>query len=115
MAYTIYSLMLALVNNCVAEMTVMMPVSGGFIRLAGAWVDDAWGFMAGWNFFLYEAILIPFEITALCTVLGYWSDNIPDAAVICVAIFFYACLNVLAVKLYGEAEFWLSGGKVIRK
>ena len=76
LAYTIYSIMLALVNNCVAEMTVMMPVSGGFIRLAGAWVDDAWGFMAGWNFFFYEALLIPFEITALCTVLGFWSDNI---------------------------------------
>lgn len=105
--------MLAMVNNCVAEMTVMMPVSGGFIRLAGAWVDDAWGFMAGWNFFFYEALLIPFEITALCTVLSFWSDNIPYAAVICVAIVLYAFLNVLAVKLYGEAEFWLSGGKVI--
>jgi amino acid permease len=23
------------------------------------------------------------------------------------------CLNVLAVRFYGEAEFWLSGGKVI--
>ena len=47
LAYTIYSVFLGLVNNCVAEMTVMMPVSGGFIRLAGQWVDDAWGFMAG--------------------------------------------------------------------
>lgn len=26
---------------------------------------------------------------------------------------FYSTLNVLAVKAYGEAEFWLSGGKVI--
>jgi len=58
-------------------MTILFPVSGGFIRLAGHFVDDAFGFMAGWNFFLYEAILIPFEITALTTVLGYWSDNIP--------------------------------------
>ena len=105
--------MLGLVNNGTAEMTTLMPVSGGFIRLAGAWVDDAFGFMAGWNFFLYEALLIPFEITALCTVLGFWSDNIPAAAVIAVAIVLYALLNVLAVKAYGEAEFWLSGGKVI--
>ena len=90
-----------------------MPVSGGFIRLAGEWVDDAWGFMAGWNFFIYEALLIPFEITALCTVLSFWSDNIPYGAVIAAAIVLYALLNVLAVKLYGEAEFWLSGGKVI--
>lgn len=47
LAYTIYSCMLALVNNCIAEMTIMMPVSGGFVRLAGEWVDDAFGFMAG--------------------------------------------------------------------
>lgn len=113
LAYTIYSIMLAFVNNCMAEMTVYQPVSGGFIRLAGKWVDEAFGFMAGWNFYFYEALLIPFEITALCTVLGYWRDDIPAAAVIAVCIFLYGCLNVLAVKVYGEAEFWLSGGKAI--
>ena len=53
MAYTIYSIMLGMVNNGIAEMTTHMPVSGGFIRLAGTWVDDAFGFMAGWNFFIY--------------------------------------------------------------
>ena len=50
LAYTLYSCMLALVNNSIAEMSTAYPVSGGFIRLAGKWVDDAWGFMAGWNF-----------------------------------------------------------------
>ncbi|KIV99436.1 uncharacterized protein PV09_08867 [Verruconis gallopava] len=113
LAYTIYSIMLGFVNNSIAEMTVYQPVSGGFIRLAGKWVDEAFGFMAGWNFYFYEALLIPFEITALCTVLSYWRDDIPAAAVISVCIFLYACLNILAVKIYGEAEFWLSGGKAI--
>lgn len=49
-AYTIQSIFLAMVNNCIAEMSTAYPVSGGFIRLAGKWVDDALGFMAGWNF-----------------------------------------------------------------
>jgi amino acid transporter len=49
-AYTIQSCVLAMVNNCVAEMSTAYPVSGGFIRLAGKWVDDALGFMVGWNF-----------------------------------------------------------------
>jgi amino acid transporter len=89
-AYALYSIMLGLVNNCAAEMTVYMPVSGGFIRLAGKWVDEAFGFMAGWNFFLYEALLIPFEITALNLVLSYWRDDIPAAAVIAVCIVLYA-------------------------
>ena len=51
LAYTIYSGILGLVNNCMAEMATLHPVSGGFIRMAGKWVDDAFGFMAGWNFF----------------------------------------------------------------
>lgn len=80
-AYVIYSCMLGLINNCMAEMTVLHPVSGGFIRMAGHWVDDAWGFMAGWNFYLYEGLIIPFEITALNLVLSYWSDDIPVAAI----------------------------------
>ncbi|ERS98131.1 hypothetical protein HMPREF1624_04911 [Sporothrix schenckii ATCC 58251] len=112
-AYTMYSCILGLVNNCIAEMTVYMPVSGGFIRLAGHWVDDAWGFMAGWNFFLYEALLIPFEISALSVVLSYWRDDIPPAAICAAAIVAYILLNIFAVKTYGEAEFWLSIGKLI--
>lgn len=37
--------------------------------------------MAGYNFFIYEALLIPFEITALSTVLDFWSDDIPPWAI----------------------------------
>lgn len=61
MGFTIYALFLSLVNNCMAEMSVFMPVSGGFIRLGGKWVDEAFGFMAGWNFLIYELVLIPWE------------------------------------------------------
>ncbi|KAL4929928.1 amino acid permease/ SLC12A domain-containing protein [Aspergillus undulatus] len=113
LAYTIYCCFLAMCSNCLTEMSTYMPVNGGFIRLAGKWVDDAWGFTAGWNFFLYEAILIPFEITAISLVLSYWRDDIPPAAICGACVFLYGALNILAVKAYGEAEFWLSGGKVI--
>jgi len=43
LAYTAYSCLLALVNNGCAEMTTYMPVTGGYIRLAGEWVDQAFG------------------------------------------------------------------------
>ncbi|KAK7736721.1 hypothetical protein SLS53_006931 [Cytospora paraplurivora] len=112
-AYTLYSCLLGLVNNCMAEMAVYMPISGSFIRFAGKWVDGAFGFMAGWNFFLYEACMIPFEITALSLVLTFWRDDIPVAAVCGVCIALYAAINVFAVRYYGEAEFWLSSGKFV--
>lgn len=84
-----YCCFIALVNNCMAEMATLMPVPGGFIRMAGKWVDDALGFMVGWNFFLYEAILVPFEISALNAVLTYWRDDIHPAIIITVTIALY--------------------------
>tara|TARA_R110002003_G_scaffold236_9_gene17150 strand:+ start:4251 stop:4649 length:399 start_codon:yes stop_codon:yes gene_type:complete len=41
LAYTIYTCMLGLVNNSMAEMACYMPISGGFIRMAGHWVDES--------------------------------------------------------------------------
>ena len=52
-AFILYCVFLAAVNNCMAEMAVFMPVSGSFIRMGSKWVDEAFGFMLGWNFFLY--------------------------------------------------------------
>lgn len=56
--------MVGVVNNCIAEMGTYLPISGGFITLAGKWADDAWGFFAGWNLFVFMALNIPFEIAA---------------------------------------------------
>lgn len=94
-------------------MAVYMPISSSFVRMAGYWVDPAFGFMAGWNFFFYEATLIPFEISALNLVLTFWSDKIPVAAICVGCIVLYALINVFAVKYYGEAEFFLSLGKLL--
>lgn len=89
LGYTIYACLLGLVNNGIAEMATLHPVSGGFVRMAGKWVDDALGFMVGWNFFFYEALLIPYEVTALNLVLSFWRDDIPAAAVCAVCIVLY--------------------------
>lgn len=89
-AYVLYSCLLGLVSSSLAEMVIYMPVSGSFIRMAGKWVDDAFGFMAGWNFFLYEACLIPYEISALNLVLTFWRDDIPPGAVCAACIVLYA-------------------------
>ncbi len=93
LAYTLYSCMVGLVNNSMAEMATFMPVSGAFIRMAGRWVDESFGFMVGWNFFLYEALLIPFEISALNVVLQFWRDDIPVAAVVAVCIVTYGLVH----------------------
>ena len=89
LAFVVQNFFVAMVNNSTAEMATHMPVAGGFIRLAGKWVDDALGFAAGWNFFIHQVIVVPFEIVALSLVLSFWSDNIPTIAIClgCPALF----------------------------
>lgn len=50
------------------EMATYLPISSPFIRFAGRYVDEAFGVAAGWNFFVFEAALVPFEVTA-CNVI----------------------------------------------
>lgn len=58
-AYVVQSCVLAMVNNSLAEMTTTYPFSGGFIRLAGKWVDEALSFMVGWNFLSVPRLPLP--------------------------------------------------------
>jgi amino acid transporter len=69
--------------------------------------------MSGWNFYLYEAAMIPFEISAINLILTFWRDDIPVAAVCAACVVLYGAINVFAVKYYGEVEFWLSTGKFL--
>ncbi|KAK3630145.1 general amino acid permease agp2 [Elasticomyces elasticus] len=84
-----------------------------FIRFAGRYVDEAFGFAAGWNFFIFEAILVPFEITACNVVIHYWSDVVPAGGIIAIVLVLYALINLLTVSWYGETEFWAALGKVL--
>ena len=96
-----------------AEMVTYLPISSPFIRFAGRYVDEAFGFAAGWNFFVFEAALVPFEIVACNLILKFWTDAIPTAAVIVIVSLLYLLINILAVKYYGETEFWAAIGKVV--
>ena len=51
------------------------------MRFAEHFVDPALGFCTGINFFVFEAILIPFEMVAFNIVLHFWTDKIPVAGI----------------------------------
>lgn len=119
-----------------AEMVTYLPISSPFIRFATRYVDEAFGVAAGYNFFIFQAAMVPFEVTACNLIITYWSDAVPVAAIIVIVLVLFAyvmlwikayflcnleqckltsirLLNIFAVKWYGEAEFWLSLSKVL--
>ena len=73
-----------------AEMVTYLPISSPFIRFAGRFVDDAFGVAAGYNFFIFEAALVPFEVVAFNVIIHYWSDVVPAGGIIAIVLFSYA-------------------------
>ncbi|KAG9240818.1 amino acid transporter-like protein [Calycina marina] len=113
LAFTIWCTFILAVTNCMAEMVTYLPISSPFIRFAGRYVDEAFGVATGYNFFIFEAILVPFEVVACNLIIHYWSDVVPAGGMIAVVLVLYAIINLFAVKWYGESEFWLALGKVV--
>lgn len=73
-------------------MVTYLPISSPFIRFAGRYVDDAFGVAAGYNFFVFEAAMVPFEITACNIIITYWSDAVPVAAIIVIILVLFVCV-----------------------
>jgi amino acid transporter len=74
-------------------MVTYLPISSPFIRFAGRYVDEAFGVAAGYNFFIFEAALVPFEITACNMIINYWTDVIPVSGVIVIVLVLYMCVT----------------------
>jgi len=89
-------------------MVTYLPISSPFIRFAGRWVDEAFGVAAGmltlsttssilklivalgYNFFIFQAALVPFEIVACNVIIGFWTDAVPAGVIIAIVIAIYA-------------------------
>jgi amino acid transporter len=112
-AFVLWCIPVLCITNSCAEMVTYLPISSPFIRLAGRWVDPALEVMAGWNFFVLQATLVPFEITAVNIIINFWVTDYSPAITLSVQLVLYALISVFAVKYYGESEFWLAIGKVV--
>ncbi|KAL4978159.1 amino acid permease/ SLC12A domain-containing protein [Aspergillus desertorum] len=95
-----------------AEMVTYLPISSPFIRFAGRYVDDAFGVAAGYNFFVFEAAMVPMEVTACSSITGPTQSLWQQFSLSC-SFSLRAFLNVFAVRWYGESEFWLASSKVL--
>ncbi|KAJ5785308.1 amino acid permease [Penicillium pulvis] len=112
-AFLIWGIVMWAVNECFAEMVTYLPIASPFVRFGSEWVDDALGFAMAWNFFLNEAFLVPFELVAMNIMITFWTDKVPVEAIIVVMIVLYALLNMVSVRFFGIAEFYLSIFKVL--
>lgn len=114
LGFTLWCIPILEITCCCAEMVCYLPIKGApFCIFAERFVDEAFGVMASWNFWVLECALIPFELTLFNTLINFWTNDYSPAIPLAVELVAYFLINVAAVKWYGEAEFWLCIGKVL--
>lgn len=112
LAYVLIGMMVFFLMTSLGEMAAYMPSSGSFSTYASNFVDPAFGFAMGWNYWYNWAITIAAEISAVNLIMKYW---FPDSSSAFWTVLFIAVVltfNILSVNAYGESEYWFAMVKV---
>lgn len=96
------------------EMATYLPLKGVSIPyFVERFVEPSLGFAAGWNYWYAYAMLVGAEASAGAILLDYWNTPVPVAVWITIILVITLALNIFAVKIFGEAEFWFASIKLI--
>lgn len=114
MAYLSMMIVVYNVMNNLAEIVTYLPMKGITIPyFVKRFVDPSLAFAAGWNYWYAYAILVAAEATAGAILLDYWETPVHNAVWITIFLVIVLFLNIVAVGIFGEAEFWFASIKFI--
>ncbi|WP_308669915.1 amino acid permease [Achromobacter anxifer] len=112
LAYLIAGAAVYMVMRALGEMAVHNPVSGSFGQYATSYLGPVAGFLTGWTYAFEMVIVCLADITAFGLYMGFWYPDVPRWIWVLSIVCFIGAINLCAVKIFGELEFWLSLLKV---
>ncbi|WP_407965988.1 amino acid permease [Bartonella sp. C271] len=112
-AYCISGLAIFIVMRALGEMIIHNPLPGSFARYATTYISPLAGFLTGWTY-VFEVVLVGLaDITAFATYMNFWYPDVAPWIWTLSITLIITGVNLTAVKVYGELEFWLSSIKII--
>ena len=113
LAYIIAGIIAFIIMQALGEMAVDSPISGSFSRYANNYIGPLAGYLTGWNYWLFWVIACVAEVTAVAIYMSFWFPDIPRWYWALASLLILGGVNLIAVKLFGEFEFWFALIKVI--
>ncbi|QAX81886.1 amino acid permease [Candidatus Pseudomonas adelgestsugas] len=101
-------LAILVIMRALGEMAVYNPVAGSFSRYAQDYLGPLAGFLVGWNYWFLWLVTCMAEITAIAVYMGIWFQNVPRWIWAMAALASMSTINLIAVKTFGEFEFWFA-------
>ena len=113
-SYALCGIFAFIMARALGELAVYRPSSGSFVSYAREFMGEKGAYATGWLFFLDWATTVMADITAVALYMHYWSmfKGIPQWLIALIALALVFTLNIMAVKFFGEFEFWFAMIKV---
>lgn len=112
-SYAIIGMAVFFIMNALGEMATYTPVPGAFETYSTKYVDESFGFTMGWNYWYCSAMTIAVELVAASILIKFWLPDSSSAVWSAICLVILIALNLFSAGVYGEAEFWFAGIKVV--
>jgi AAT family amino acid transporter len=112
-AYLFGGVMIFIIMRALGEMAVHDPVAGSFSSYAHRYLGPFAGYLTGWNYWLLMVGVGIAESTAVGIYMKQWFPDLPQWIWVFGSVVMIGTLNLMAVKVYGEMEFWFTMIKVV--
>jgi AAT family amino acid transporter len=113
LAYIVGGIVMFFIMRALGEMAIQNPVAGSFSRYAREYMGPVFGYLTGWNYWFLWVITCMAEITAVGIYMEYWIPGVPRWIWALAALVMMSIINLIAVKAYGELEFWFALIKIV--
>jgi GABA permease len=110
-SYLITGTLVLLVMRMLGEMAVTRPEVRSFTEFARAGLGNWAGFVAGWLYWYFWIIVVPYEAIAGANILHDWLGQ-PQWLLGLVLMAIMTAVNLMSARSYGEFEFWFASIKV---
>ncbi len=113
LSYILVGLIVFIVLRALGEIAVVYPVSGSFSAWADHILGPLAGYITGWTYWFMWTVTVMAEITAVGIYVTFWFPSVPQWIPALISVILITLLNLIAVKVYGETEFWFSIIKIV--
>ena len=111
--YMLTGAFMYLMMRAIGEMLYMDPDQHTFINFITKYLGKGWGYFSGWSYWVSLVFLGMAEITAVSNYVQLWFPNWPAWQIQIIFLALLSCVNLIAVKVFGEVEFWFGMIKIV--
>lgn len=113
LVYVVLGLFFFFMMRGIGEMFYSDPSQHTFVSFISRYLGPTVGHFTGWTYWIGLVFVCMAELTATATYVQYWFPHLPAWLIELAFLGILAGVNLIAARLFGEAEFWFAMIKIV--